>query len=281
MALGKIFACDPGAKAVDVLDLTNQTFERLPRHGSAGVANPLGCAADPTDGSLYIADANSRRIIVLDSMGAFLTSLGEGVDMRPSAVFVTGDSVFVADLDGQRVAIFGKRSGSLIGFVPDAPTTDEERLFSPVGVAVSDQAIYVSDFGAFQIKVYDRSGSFLRTIGSYGRGFGQFIRPKGIAVDREDNLYVVDAGFENVQIFDKDGQILMYFGGPYAGPGDMYMPAGVAIDYQNLRFFERFVDPKFDLKHVILVANQYGPDKITVYGFVGPTDDDSFDASSQ
>lgn len=62
----------------------------------------------------------------------------------------------------------------------------------------------------------------------------------------------------------------MYFGGSYKGEGYMYMPAKVAIDYENLDYFRDFVDPAFDLKYLIFVTNQFGPDKITVYGFVEP-----------
>jgi hypothetical protein len=79
---------------------------------------------------------------------------------------------------------------------------------------------------------------------------------------------VVDAGFENVQIFDKEGQLLMFFGGPYNGPGDMWLPAKVIIDYNNLEYFQKYVHNNFNLKYLIFVTNQYGPDKVNVYGFV-------------
>jgi sugar lactone lactonase YvrE len=97
---------------------------------------------------------------------------------------------------------------------------------------------------------------------------GQFVRPKGIACDKEDNLYVVDAGFENVQIFNSNNQLLMFFGGPYKGPGDMWLPARVIIDYDNIKYFTKYVDSKYDLNYLIIVSNQYGPDKINVYGGV-------------
>ncbi|MCF6169313.1 hypothetical protein, partial [Lutibacter sp.] len=92
------------------------------------------------------------------------------------------------------------------------------------------------------------------------------VRPKGIAVDKEENIYVVDASFENVQIFNKEGKLLLFFGGHYRSKGDMWLPTKVMIDYDNLKYFEKYVDPKFDLKYLIFVANQYGPDKVSVYG---------------
>ena len=91
-----------------------------------------------------------------------------------------------------------------------------------------------------------------------------------IAVDRDTNLYVVDAGFENTQIFSSEGKLLMFFGGNYKGPGDMWLPAKVTLDYDNLGYFEKYVDPSFNLKYLIFVTNQFGPDKITIYGAVEP-----------
>jgi hypothetical protein len=50
----------------------------------------------------------------------------------------------------------------------------------------------------------------------------------------------------------------------------MYLPAKVIIDYSHLSYYEKFVDPAFRLKYLIFVTNQYGPDKVTVYGRIEP-----------
>jgi hypothetical protein len=91
-----------------------------------------------------------------------------------------------------------------------------------------------------------------------------------VAVDNNSNLFVVDAAFENVQIFNKDGRILMFFGGPYKKRGDMFLPADVTISYTGFDYFSKYVDDSFILKYLIFVTNQYGPDKVSVYGFVEP-----------
>ena len=58
----------------------------------------------------------------------------------------------------------------------------------------------------------------------------------------------------------------MFFGGPYQAHGDMYMPAGVEVDYLNLSYFKKYVAPGYDLKYLVLVTNQFGPDKLSIYG---------------
>ena len=41
-----------------------------------------------------------------------------------------------------------------------------------------------------------------------GVGFGNFTRPKDVAVDDNGYIYVTDNAFNNVQIFDADGRLL-------------------------------------------------------------------------
>jgi len=48
----------------------------------------------------------------------------------------------------------------------------------------------------------------------------------------------------------------------------MWLPAKVTVDYEHLKYFQKYVDPGFHLKYLIFVTNQYGPDKINIYGAV-------------
>jgi len=270
IADGRIYVCDTGRSGIDVLDVAGQAFEVRKPRGLGRLSKPLNCFADD-GGNLYVADIDRGQIVVFDSEGRYVDSFGEAEDVRPADVFVAGDSVFVADMRGQRVVVFDRRTRQSLGVIPaSGDTLEAARLYAPTNLFVTDRHIYVSDFGAFQVKVFDREGTYVRSVGSYGSGIGQFIRPKGIAVDHDERLYVVDAGFENVQVFDSEGQVLMYFGGPYEGPGDLWLPAKVTIDYRNLDLFRKYVHESFELKYLILVTSQYGPDKVNVYGFVGP-----------
>ena len=59
----------------------------------------------------------------------------------------------------------------------------------------------------------------------------------------------------------------MFFGGPGNAPGLMYLPVKVVIDYDNVSYFQRFVDKNFEIKYIILVTNQFGSFPVEVYGF--------------
>jgi DNA-binding beta-propeller fold protein YncE len=158
----------------------------------------------------------------------------------------------------------------LIRSFPDTTYGNDEYLNNPINISYRNGKIFVTDFGDFKIKIYSEDGKYLGAVGQYGNSLGQFARPKGIAIDKDENLFVVDAGFENVQIFNSQGKLLMFFGGPYKGPGDMWLPAKVLIDYENLKYYKKWVAQGYDLSYLIFVTNQYGPDKISVYGAIKP-----------
>ena len=50
----------------------------------------------------------------------------------------------------------------------------------------------------------------------------------------------------------------------------MYLPAKVIVDYDHLYLFEDLVDPAYEAKHLVIVTNQYGWDKVSIYARVEP-----------
>ncbi len=264
---GKIYICDTILGGIIIIDLSNSTFEYFTPKGLGVLKKPINCFIDET-GNLYVADSERQQIVVFDEAGNYLKSFGQGEEIKPTDVFVDDKNIWVTDLKNHQVMVYDKSTYEYQRSIPGEKPDSLSKLFSPTNLYVTDNKLYVSDFGDFNVKIYNTNGNYIRRVGSYGRNLGQFVRQKGIAVDKEENLYVVDAGFENVQIFDKEGQLLMFFGGPYHGPGDMWLPAKVIIDYDNLEYFQKYVYKDFDLKYLIFVTNQYGPDKISVYGFV-------------
>ena len=270
LARGAIYTCDTMLQAVIIFDVAGKELAVLqPTKGPGVLAKPINCFADERDGSRYVADVGRGEVVVVDSTLAYTATIGAGdILHRPVDVQVHGETIWVADQVGHRVVAFDRGTLDQIGKIPNVGPETPEGIRQPTNIWVTDSEIYVSDFGDFQIKVYSHDGDFIRSVGKYGRGFGMFIRPKGIAVDREDILYVVDAGFHNVQMFNDQGEVLMFFGGPSDEPGHMYLPAKVTIDYDNIELFREYVDPRFDVKYLIVVTNQYGTDKINVYARV-------------
>ena len=113
----------------------------------------------------------------------------------------------VADMKNRNVRIYDKKSRQLLGTIPKGVKDHDRKLFCPTSLAVDSKgAVYVSDMGGFHVQKYDADGKFLQTFGRHGDRPGEFARPKGIALDRDDRLYAVDAAAQVVQVFNPAGQ---------------------------------------------------------------------------
>ncbi len=266
---GKIYICDTIYAGLEILDLKNKKFEYFRPKGFGALLKPVNCFVDDA-GDLYVSDTERRQVVIFTPDLKYKGVIGDPTKDKPTDVFVKDDEIWVCDIGFHAVDVYDRQSLNFKRSLPLANSGEPESLFSPVNIFVTDKYLYVTDFGDFKVKTYTHDGEFVQSVGGFGRSIGNFVRPKGIAVDRDNNLFVVDAGFENVQIFDSAGKLLMFFGGAYEHPGNMWLPAKVIIDYDNLEFFQKYVHPSFNLKYLIFVTNQYGPDKVSVYGFIEP-----------
>ena len=267
---GKLYICDPGIGGLEIIDFGKKKNKNFTPGSTGQLKSPLNCYVD-VNNYLYVADPGRHEIVMYDSASNYIGKLADTGTFKPTDVMIHNDNIWCTNPDNHRLNIYDKTTHKLTKyFAEQYGVGDDGFLYSPFNIYIEDDIVYVTDFGDFKIKKYDHSGKFLSAIGSYGTGVGQFVRPKGIACDKESNLFVVDAGFENTQMFNKDGQLLMFFGGPYKGHGDMWLPAKVIVDYDNLKYFTKYVDDKFKLNYLVFVSNQYGPDKINVYGSISP-----------
>jgi sugar lactone lactonase YvrE len=266
---GKIYVCDTDMGGLEIIDLKEGTFRYFVPEGPGRLLFPLNCFVDD-DENLFVTDGKRSKVFVFDKSGNYKKSFGEKDNFKPIDLAVSGNKIFVTNSKSHQILVYDKTDFRLINAFPDIDKNKEGYLFNPLNLAVTNDKVYVSDFGDFKIKVFSHEGDYLSSVGSYGKNLGQFIRPKGIAVDKDMNLLVADAAFENVQMFNSAGQLLMHFGGPYQGPGYMYLPAQVTVDYNNIEYFHKYTHEKYKLKYIILVSNQYGPEKISIYGRITP-----------
>ena len=107
------------------------------------------------------------------------------------------------------------------------------RLVNPVGVAVIDNVIAVSNYDSHQVKKYSLRGEFLSVIGCHGDKNGQFKYPSGLAFNNNKLLYVVDGENYRVQVFQEDNTFAFSFGKRGNNPGQFQYPVRIAIDPNN------------------------------------------------
>ncbi len=104
-------------------------------------------------------------------------------------------------------------------------------FFSVQDIAVDDDgSMYVSDRADDNVRVFDRAGNLVRRIGRKGKGPGEFIAPKQLAITG-DTLFVADNGGV-LDVFDLHGGFLnvVRVGAALDFATRMYhTPAGIAL----------------------------------------------------
>ena len=87
-----------------------------------------------------------------------------------------------------------------------------------------------------------------------------------LSTTRLHSIFVVDAATEVCQIFDESGKLLLFFGEPEGSAAPLNLPAGVTVDYEHVAFFQKYAAPDFVLEELVIITNQLGVKKISVYG---------------
>jgi len=264
-----IYVCDTSISAVLRLDLASKKMSMIAPTGAGRLVLPLNMAWGG-DGLLYIADSVRNQVVILNTNGEFVATLGENGKNQPRDVALAADRIYVGDSETHCVHVYDRQNRQLLFDIPNAEDAKDfkQRLFQPDNIAVDTNGqLYVSDIGAYRVQVYDRNGKFIHTVGGYGDNVGEFARPKGIAVDRQGWIYVADAAEQVVQMFNEKGQLLMWFGEPGGSPVSLMLPSKVVIDYDDVGYFQKYISPDFKVDYLVIVINQLGPRKVSVFGY--------------
>jgi DNA-binding beta-propeller fold protein YncE len=147
-----------------------------PANLNANDGGPAGIAVDG-EGNVFVSDTWNYRIEKFDANGTFLSTWGQGLDVRNN---------------------------------PDLAKANLTGFYGPRGLAydLTKGELYVTDTGNRRIIVFDNNGNPLRQFGSSGSQPGQFNEPTGIAVSPEGKVYVTDLRNKRLQILDTNGNYL-------------------------------------------------------------------------
>jgi sugar lactone lactonase YvrE len=189
-----------------------QAFDSSGNHHAAiEITRPSAVSVAP-DGTVYIGSHLDYAVAVYKH-GGRTGYLGNGKNefssVRDLAVDRWTGDVYVVDNIGNAVRVYyasGIPKGALSGFN------------LPVGIAITDDAVYVLDAPVIKsanrqgtgsrISVYGKSGNFVRSIDEYGSAGDQMIRPTGIAVDSLGNIFVADASRKSVLVYNGTGTFI-------------------------------------------------------------------------
>jgi DNA-binding beta-propeller fold protein YncE len=263
------YVCDTGAGLILRLDLAARRFFAIAPTGPASLKSPVNLSVDD-NGWVYVADSLLDQVVIVDDKENYVATLGEKGKTKPRDVIVGRDRIYMADIAQHAVHVYDKATRAPLFDIPRGAeaTNLNSKLFQPINLALDAKGqIYVGDFGAYRVQVFDADGKYVRTVGKYGDNYGEFARLKGIAVDHDGLLYAVDAAGQVVELFDSAGRLLMWFGEPGGSRFGLDLPAKVVVDYDNVAFFQKYAAPDFSIEYLVIVTNQYGPRKVSVFGF--------------
>ncbi len=260
---GAIYVTDVRGNGIIVLDIKNQQTRLMGAVGEGKVSKAVDISITP-EGIKYVVDPVQSAIVVFDAKDRFVQNIPLP-GMHPVSVCAFRDRLYVADSKGQCVHAMNRATGQEILKIGE-PGGEDGKFIQPIKVICDkDGNVIVDDVMKCRVQKFSPDGALLMAFGEAGTTPGFLARPKHMALASDGVLYVVDAGFYNVQLFDEEGKIMMYFGSPGAHPGAMDLPAGITIEEKDMDLFKQYVHPAFQAERLIVVSNQFGSAKVSIY----------------
>ncbi len=127
---------------------------------------------------------------------------------NPEDFFVYQNRIYVADTGNERIVVL--ENNEIVQEI-----TSEE-MWSPTGIAVNDDYIYVADYDNRCVLIFAHDGSLVRRIDKPTEktlGENTKFAPMKIGVDMRGNIYVVSEGsYSGLMQISEEGNFLGYFG---------------------------------------------------------------------
>jgi len=251
-----VYVADSGNSRLEAftLDLSSMKPVGAPRINTGTQLQwPQGVAFDRTGKTLYVADNQHHRVVVIDAATMASTTTvgingtGPGQFNAPYDVAIDGakpNRLYVADNLNGRVNIFDAANLGYLGTL--GGNGHRVGLFSIVRAIASNPrdktgGITVADTANNRIQRLDRDGNVTAAWGVAGRSPGYVTRARGVAVSPDGGIAVGDTFDHRIELFGADGT---YIGqhGPlsrtgFAAPADtesrFLLPESVAYDQEG------------------------------------------------
>lgn len=234
---GRILVTDVSRAAVFVFDPANGRLDVWEfAQGYRRFASPTGIALGPA-GRVFVADSELKQVYSLDPQGNGTVVVEHGLLERPNGLAWDGKEglLYVADTQAHQIKVFDM-TGRQVRTIGKRGEEPGEFNF-PTFLSLARDHLVVSDTMNARVQMIPLDGvGKPEIVGERGTMMGNLVRPKGVAVDSENNLYVIESYYDHLLIFDDRARFLLPIGGAGKTAGSFYLPGGVWIDRGNRVF---------------------------------------------
>ena len=139
------------------------------------------------------------------------------------------DVLLIADLMNGQVWRYASDGRLLGGFLSDAQR-HEALLTKPTGVTVDGEGrVIVADAGDHSVKVFNKAGNLVYSMGGEGFAVGKLDHPNGLVAGTDGLVYVADTNNRRIQVFDGMGRSVSLFPAG-ANESNLLLPRSIGLD---------------------------------------------------
>jgi DNA-binding beta-propeller fold protein YncE len=201
---------------------------------------PSGVEVDPGSGAVVVADTGNDRVAKygaggsnLWDVGGFGSALGKYDSPRDVGIDESGN-VYVADTGNSRIV---KLNGATGAPITSWKGSGADKIGSPLGVSVSNDLVYVADASKKQVRIYQLTGTLVRSFGQAGTC--TFSALRDVDADSSGNVYIANYLQNDILKMTATGGCLTKWGSKGTGDGQFKNPYGVSVAYDPVDGAER------------------------------------------
>lgn len=206
---GRIYVADLYNGAVSIFDKDGKFLSYFAEKSPAEKLFQMPAGVYITDDKVYITDVKKHQVMMFDTSGKLLKTLGKpgrakpGEFMAPNAVTTDKDgNLYVVDTGNQRVQVFDK-NGKFKKFINGSQNGTGQSVFvNPRGIAVDSSGnLFVVSNLTHYIYVFNKDGKQIHVFGGQGDLDKQFSLPNGLFIDDRDRIYITDTTNQRISVW--------------------------------------------------------------------------------
>ena len=204
----KIMVCDSNNNRIQIFNQKGQFISSIIDCNGELFRDPYGICVSGKD--ILVANNRSHKIYILNPKLSYSIDVGT---LYPKRIFRMDKDQILVTVDGGRIVSIDQNSGMLKQFAQDYS-------ISPSGICCNSTGkVLVAYSHSNGIAVFDKHGNVLHTFDSTGGNPNQFKFPRGICVDRDDNIFVADYLNDRICVFNSNFQPLQQIS--FESPSDL------------------------------------------------------------